>query len=55
MNILVIITDGSYMVLRFVIETILKIKDKKLLIEKDIYQLINKEIDRNKNLLNYLM
>ena len=55
MNILVIITDGSYMVLRFVIETILKIKEKKLLIEKDIYQLINKEIDRNKNILKLLM
>ena len=43
------------MVLRFVIETILKIKEKKLLIEKDIYQLINKEIDRNKNILKLLM
>ena len=55
MNIFVIITDGSYMVLRFVIKTILKIKENNLTIEKDILQFINKEIDRNKNLLNYLM
>ena len=55
MNIFVIITDGSYLVLRFVIETILTIKKNNLLIEKDIYKYINGEIDKNKNLLNYLM
>ena len=56
MNIFFIITDGSYLVLRFVIETIFTIKKNNLLVEKeDIYKFIDDEIDKNKNLLNHLM
>ena len=54
MNIFFIITDGSYLILRFVIETILKIK-KDNLSDENIKKFINEEIDKNKVLLNFLM
>ena len=55
MNIFFIIIDGSYLVLRFAIETILSIKKNNLLYEEDINKFIDDEINKNKNLLNNLM
>ena len=53
-NIFIIITDGSYFVLRFTLATIAKIKEQKIE-NKYIQSFINNEIKLNQKLLNYLM
>ncbi len=54
-NIFVIITDGSYAILRFTLETITKIKDNNLEGKDNIQNFIKKEIDDNQKILEHLM
>ena len=53
-NLFTIITDGSYFILRFAIDIISKIKKQKLE-DKIILPYIKEEINKNKEILNYLM
>ena len=54
-NIFVIITDGSYAILLFTLDTITKIKDNKLEGKDNIQIFIKKEIDNNQKILEHLM
>ena len=53
-NCFIIITDGSYFILRFTIDIISKVKKQKLE-DKKILPYIKDEINKNKEILKYLM